>query len=199
MSTNATRVVLADDEVLMREGLAGLLERSVGCTSPCTPRAVRIVHLQGRLRSARPTQKPAKSTRCPSRVPALISRPSGMDQLVVRLSICILGCCAGRVRHEALRWTTASPLQPQDAEEQLIESGAQGWQVTIGDGLVALLRNAEGIRNPRSRRFESFTAQLLKSDHPCGSCVSDRRLLKQLRLSPHRATRSNTTHRDRPT
>src|SRR5256885_16587507 len=28
MSTNATRVVLADDEVLMREGLAGLLERS---------------------------------------------------------------------------------------------------------------------------------------------------------------------------
>jgi YesN/AraC family two-component response regulator len=26
--TNATRVVLADDEVLMREGLAGLLERS---------------------------------------------------------------------------------------------------------------------------------------------------------------------------
>ena len=27
MSTNATRVVLADDEVLMREGLAGLLER----------------------------------------------------------------------------------------------------------------------------------------------------------------------------
>jgi DNA-binding NarL/FixJ family response regulator len=28
MSTNATRVVVADDEVLMREGLAGLLERS---------------------------------------------------------------------------------------------------------------------------------------------------------------------------
>jgi DNA-binding NarL/FixJ family response regulator len=28
MSTNATRVVLADDEVLMREGLAGLLERT---------------------------------------------------------------------------------------------------------------------------------------------------------------------------
>src|SRR6476620_1723682 len=28
MSTNATRVVLAEDEVLMREGLAGLLERS---------------------------------------------------------------------------------------------------------------------------------------------------------------------------
>ena len=28
MSTNATRVVLADDEILMREGLAGLLERS---------------------------------------------------------------------------------------------------------------------------------------------------------------------------
>ena len=28
MSTNATRVVLADDEVLMREGLAGLLDRS---------------------------------------------------------------------------------------------------------------------------------------------------------------------------
>ena len=28
MSTSATRVVLADDEVLMREGLAGLLERS---------------------------------------------------------------------------------------------------------------------------------------------------------------------------
>jgi DNA-binding NarL/FixJ family response regulator len=28
MSTKATRVVLADDEVLMREGLAGLLERS---------------------------------------------------------------------------------------------------------------------------------------------------------------------------
>ena len=28
MSTNTTRVVLADDEVLMREGLAGLLERS---------------------------------------------------------------------------------------------------------------------------------------------------------------------------
>src|SRR4051794_41913624 len=28
VSTNATRVVLADDEVLMREGLAGLLERS---------------------------------------------------------------------------------------------------------------------------------------------------------------------------
>src|SRR4030081_30690 len=28
MSMNATRVVLADDEVLMREGLAGLLERS---------------------------------------------------------------------------------------------------------------------------------------------------------------------------
>src|SRR5260370_38930157 len=28
MSTNTTRVVLADDEVLMREGLAGLLERA---------------------------------------------------------------------------------------------------------------------------------------------------------------------------
>ena len=28
MSTSATRVVLADDEVLMREGLAGRLERS---------------------------------------------------------------------------------------------------------------------------------------------------------------------------
>jgi DNA-binding NarL/FixJ family response regulator len=28
MSTRATRVVLADDEVLMREGLAGLLGRS---------------------------------------------------------------------------------------------------------------------------------------------------------------------------
>src|ERR1700745_1046668 len=28
MSTSATRVVLAEDEVLMREGLAGLLERS---------------------------------------------------------------------------------------------------------------------------------------------------------------------------
>src|SRR6185437_5815391 len=28
MSTSATRVVLADDEVLMREGLSGLLERS---------------------------------------------------------------------------------------------------------------------------------------------------------------------------
>jgi DNA-binding NarL/FixJ family response regulator len=28
VSTNATRVVLADDEILMREGLAGLLERS---------------------------------------------------------------------------------------------------------------------------------------------------------------------------
>src|SRR6476660_10184368 len=28
MSTNVTRVLLADDEVLMREGLAGLLERS---------------------------------------------------------------------------------------------------------------------------------------------------------------------------
>jgi DNA-binding NarL/FixJ family response regulator len=28
MSTNSTRVVVADDEVLMREGLAGLLERS---------------------------------------------------------------------------------------------------------------------------------------------------------------------------
>ena len=27
MSTSATRVVLADDEVLLREGLAGLLER----------------------------------------------------------------------------------------------------------------------------------------------------------------------------
>jgi serine/threonine-protein kinase PknK len=28
VSTNSTRVVLADDEVLMREGLAGLLERA---------------------------------------------------------------------------------------------------------------------------------------------------------------------------